>query len=73
MCGTTEYAIAQGAWTSDSYSAGGKATCWWWLRSPGYDLIYAASVVDDGYVFEHGYFVNYDYGAVRPALWIDLS
>ena len=73
MCGTTEYAIAQGASTSDSYSAGGKATCWWWLRSPGSSQDSAAYVILDGAVLELGRFVDGDDDAVRPALWITLD
>mgnify|MGYP003287231317 CR=1 FL=1 len=69
-CGATEYAKAQGAWTSDINSTGGKATCLWWLRSPGYNQLIAAGVRDDGGVYERGSSVDYDNYAVRPALWI---
>ena len=73
ICGATDYAAAQGAYTNGSYSAGGKAAGWWWLRSPGYDSNYAAGVNYDGSVSNHGIHVNYGDGAVRPALWIDLE
>ena len=33
-CILTEYAISNGAWTSDSYTEGGKATYLWWLCRP---------------------------------------
>lgn len=67
QCKPTDYAVANGAWESDS------GNCWWWLRSPGLDQIYAAGVYDDGDVCECGYGVG-DVGyAVRPALWIDLN
>ena len=74
-CGATEYAKAQGAWTSDSDSADGKATCWWWLRSPGNSNSQsdAARVGADGDVDERGYVVDEDSDAVRPALWITLD
>ncbi len=72
-CVPTEYAIDQGAWTSDDYTKNGEATCWWWLRSPGYDQNRAAGVDDDGDVGEYGGSVGYDIIAVRPALWIDLN
>ena len=72
-CVPTEYAISNGAYTSDSYTEGGKATYLWWLRSPGYSQIYAAFVDIDGNVYEHGYFVNYDDLAVRPAMWITID
>jgi len=72
-CVPTAYAIAQGAWTSDSYPKGGKATCWWWLRSPGYSQCDAAGVFNGGWVDFSGSSVNYGTGCVRPALWIDLG
>lgn len=46
---------------------------WWWLRSPGCSSGSAAYVNDDGSVFESGYNVSLGYGAVRPALWVDIS
>ena len=72
MCVPTAYAIAQGAWTSDSYSVGGAATCWWWLRSPG-DSGGAAVVGDGGSVYYNGCYVNDGSVCVRPALWINLE
>ena len=73
ICGVTEYAVAQGAYTSDFYSAGGKAACLWWLRSPGLDSDYAAYVNCGGGVNGLGYLVSNDRRAVRPALWIGLE
>ena len=73
-CAPTAYAKAQGAYTSDSYkTASGAATCWWWLRSPGFDQGRAAGVSSDGSVYYIGLSVNCVTDAVRPALWIDLS
>ena len=73
-CAPTDYAIAQGAWTNDSYKTGGRATCWWWLRSPGvYGSDLAARVLRSGNVYFDGIDVNYGGGAVRPALWINLG
>ena len=73
-CAPTAYAKAQGAYTSDSYkTASGAATCWWWLRSPGYFQYYAAYVNYGGSVNFYGYNVNNDNDAVRPALWINLD
>lgn len=46
---------------------------WWWLRSPGCDRGIAACVNSDGSVDFAGNDVDYDYGAVRPALWIHLD
>ena len=73
MCVPTAYAIAQGAYTSSSYSVGGAATCWWWLRSPGDDRNSAAGVGNGGSVSCLGNYVIYDYVCVRPALWINLG
>ena len=72
-CVPTEYAISNGASTSDSYTKGGKATCLWWLRSPGAIQYYAAKVDFDGDVDEFGIDVDYDIGGVRPALWITID
>ncbi len=60
-CSPTEYAIAHGAYTSSSDSTGGKATCWWWLRSPGYDALSAGNVFYDGAVLDYGRGVDYDF------------
>ena len=78
QCKPTDYAVANGA---DVNSSNGN--CWWWLRSPGVLQKDAACVLDDGDVLERGRGVDngviyvlggyvYD-GAVRPALWIDLT
>ncbi len=73
MCAPTQYADNNGAWTSSSYQVDGKATCYWWLRSPG-DISYsAAGVISVGSVGSFGITVNGSLGAVRPALWIDLN
>ena len=73
-CAPTAYAKAQGAYTSDSYkTASGAATCWWWLRSPGFNQLYAARVSNDGSVGYFGDHVLDDTDAVRPALWINLD
>ena len=73
MCVPTEYTISNGALTSDSYTEGGKATCWWWLRSPGYYQYDAAFVCIDGDIDEHGCGVDRDDYAVRPEMWISID
>lgn len=73
MCVPTAYAIAQGAWTSDSYSVGGAATCCWWLRSPGDISDDAARVRSGGSVHYDGHGVDFVNDCVRPALWINLE
>ncbi len=72
-CVPTEYAISNGAYTSDRYAEGDKATCWWWLRSPGFDQYDAAFVYYDGSVNMSGHNANYDNTSVRPALWITID
>ena len=67
QCQGTAYCYAQGAYKADN------GNCWWWLRSPGHYSYYAASVDRGGSVFNYGYDVHSNSGAVRPALWIDLG
>ena len=71
-CVPTEYAIEKGAWTSDDYKVDGKATCWWWVRSPGDYSTHAASVSSVGVVRCSGNSVHGDLHCVRPALWIEI-
>ena len=70
QCKPTDYAIANRAYVNSS-----NGSCWWWLRSPGITEYDAAFVYADadGDVDESGLDVDYDYAAVRPALWIDLN
>ena len=67
QCKHTDYAVANGAWESDS------GNCRWWLRSPGFYQLLAASVLSGGDVSGFGSSVDRDDIAVRPALWIDLN
>ena len=67
-CTGTEYCYAQGAYKSSSGNS-----CWWWLRSPGYDSEHAASVYYVGSVISSGEEVNGIGGAIRPVIWIDIS
>lgn len=45
---------------------------WWWLRTPGCNLLSAVSVYGDGSVYDIGIHVNYAHGGVRPAMWVLL-
>ena len=45
---------------------------WWWLRTPGDNLLAVTAVDADGSVYMHGINVNYTNGGVRPAMWILL-
>ncbi len=68
VCTPTAYAVANGA-----HKYGENGNCWWWLRSPGCTQRSAASVYTGGGVNADGLSVDVDYGAVRPALWVNLE
>ena len=73
MAAPTGYAKKQGCWTNDYCSLpDGEKTGWWWLRSPGYDSLYAADVLRNGDIYQFGYDVHSDHVAVRPAFWLNL-
>ena len=66
-CRATSYAESQGAFVySDS-------DCWWWLRSHSDYSRSAALVNTAGSIRIDGSYVGSTLGAVRPAMWIDLS
>ena len=65
-CPLTEYAKAQGCYTSDPGNF-----CWWWLRSPGFNSYTAVHVNRDGSIFLSGDGVEYGNVAVRPAIWVN--
>ena len=69
----TAYTDAQGVLTTFVHDSEGKASCLWWLRSPGDASIAAAFVDYSGHVDARGFFVDYDHYAVRPALWVNLA
>ena len=67
-CEPTLYARAQGVRVSLP-----EETCWWWLRTPGFDSDYAACVVGcHGDISYGGDYLNND-NAVRPAIWIEFT
>lgn len=72
-CVPTEYAKANGAYTSSSYTASGAASCRWWLRSPGDYQNNAAYVNLGGSVYGDGSRVRSDYDCVRPVLWVSIT
>ena len=73
MCVLTDYAVAQGAATDSNYTVDGKATCWWWLRSPGNNSITAADIYYHGGLSYIGGYVDYDTACVRPAFNLNLE
>ena len=64
-CTPTPYAKLHNAWSNDDNF------CHWWLRSPGFYQDIATYVDYDGDVLYNGFFVNYDFFAIRVALWIN--
>ncbi len=64
----TDYAKCQGLWVNDTYGSSN-----WWLRSAGYDSLYASIADKGGYA--HGDYCISDIGVgVRPACYlINLS
>lgn len=50
----------------------GDVNAWWWLRSPGMNYLYSASVSIDGSINLSGDYVVSGGGGVRPAMWIWL-
>ena len=69
-CVPTVYATAQGAFISDSHTSVGRATCMWWLRTPGRKG--CASVFYDGTIYD-GYGVYCSDICVRPAMWLNVD
>ena len=67
QCIPTPYAVANGAGFNIELK-----TCWWWLRSPGFESFSAAGVDNDGSLLFNGYWVNIGSSAVRPSLRIHL-
>ena len=68
-CAPTEYAKTNGASEYEGYCS------YWWLRSPS--LLDSSGsvcyVYRDGVIYNYSSLaVSYDYGSVRPALWINL-
>lgn len=45
---------------------------WWWLRTPGCNLLTAEAVYTDGTIYPQGVNIDYPQGGVRPALWMLL-
>ena len=70
-CAPTDYAIRQGAYTSDSEKVEGRKACSWRLRSPGYHGSLAACVSSDGSISDMDFDVRYDF-AVRPCVRVRL-
>lgn len=66
LCEATEYAKEQGAYV------GKEGTSYWWLRTPGPNLMHAAYINTDGSIFGGGMVFHTD-GVVRPAIWVSTQ
>ena len=73
ICIPTPYAAARGLDVYDAVMIDGRPACWWWLRTPGINIISAALVFHSGLVFSSGNGVGRTCNAVRPALWVELG
>ena len=71
----TQYALNNGCRTglpsSNPFENTDNGACWWWLRSPGQTNSDAAFVHGNGVIRSIN--IEYDFYAVRPALWYDLG
>ena len=72
MCAPTDYAVKKGVYTDSKNRVDGRASCWWWLRSPGNLSSDAAGVSDGGSVSNFGNDVDNCYLCVRPCVWVRL-
>ena len=68
-CTATQYAVAQ----IQNISFLNVGDLYWWLRSPRRYQNRATFVNTSGVVVEGGNVVEFNFGGVRPAIWIDLS
>lgn len=73
MCVPTAYAKVNGARPSNSYTKGGEAVCWWWLRSPGGSQRNAVGITYYGSIYNLGICVDDNAIGVRPAMWIAIN
>lgn len=71
-CVPTAYALAKGIYTKTE-EKDGKATCGWFLRTPGAGPIVAAYVLRDGSIDISGAFVTWKDVGVRPVLWVNID
>lgn len=72
MSAPTDYAVKNGASTDNSYEVDGRASCWWWLRSPGSYSNRAAFGNSYGSVNLYGHMVDNGIDSVRPCVWVRL-
>lgn len=72
-CAPTDYALRQGALTSDVNQADGRMACWFWLRTPGHQSNYVSLVSTSGVMNDGGCRVTGEFIAVRPCVRVRLS
>ncbi len=67
-CEPTDYVVS-----NEAYTGMNTNNCWWLLRSPGGYQNMVAYIYGGGEVSCAGYFVDNDFGCIRPAMWIKLD
>ncbi len=74
-CIPTNYAKANGAYTSSGKTKAGVPTCWWFLRSPGSNQVIARVAYVDNYgsVDYYGGIADTDCNCVRPVMWVSFK
>ncbi|MCQ2529140.1 MAG: DUF6273 domain-containing protein [Saccharofermentans sp.] len=71
LCLPTDYAVAQGCWTSDFQTSLGCTS--YWVRNPGLAKSRAVYVFLNGAIITDGDFVNQTFIGVRPAMWVKIA
>ena len=69
-CLATKYTKARGKANDYSIKDHNSDIWWWWLRTPGSQTQYGATVNVNGGVVNIGYHVDDSYVGIRPAMWI---
>ena len=71
-CAPTAFAKRTGVSAAVLHWKNYRHTCWWWLRTPGFDSSRAACVGKEGNI-RSDRSVKAKHGGVRPALWIRVT
>ncbi len=62
---STPYAVSRGVFVKEE-----SGYTWWWLRTPGTDLVHAVYIYSYGKIDLWGDQVTASVGGVRPAIWV---
>ena len=72
QCLATNYTRARGRANDYSIRDHNSNVWWWWLRSPGSQTQYGATVNTNGGIVNIGYHVDDSYVGIRPAMWVNF-